>query len=667
MQIEKLLRTELNPSQYLAATTLDGPLLVVAGAGTGKTRVIEYRVLYLVSREIHPRSILLLTFTRRAAREMLSRASRHNRLCEEVVGGTFHSFGFSVITEFADLLGFKRPLSFLDEADSEEQLHRLAVKLGFTRRKRRFPSKRTLKAVISASFNRGESIGEVLLRDYPHFLHWSEEIEKLREEYVRYKVEHNLLDYDDLLIYLKILLEDDRVRRVLSSRYRYIMVDEYQDTNQIQAQIVYLLAKENRNVMAVGDDAQSIYAFRGARYQNMFEFLEVFPEAKVIKLEQNYRSTQPILDLANAVMEGAKHKYTKVLKAQREGSVRPALLFFKDPEGEAEWIAEKVKELWDEGVPLHHIGVLFRSMYIVRPLEISLTRRGIPYRTYGGLKFIETAHIKDLVSHVKVVANPLDELAWHRVLMLIDGIGPKTAERMISEILRTGEWRPALAAMRENPRSGPGISRLYAALERATAPNVTFPEVVSTLIDYYLPILRDKYDDYQRRAGDIDSLRQIARSYRSVEAFLLDLVAIEPAEQSVEERQDLHLDVRPLVLSTIHSAKGLEWEVVFIMGVAEGHLPISYSHLSEEDIEEERRLLYVAITRAKRELFLTMSHEGYRGGITTFCRLSRFLDDPQVLKFLEVSGQEQLLIERPEEGPSMQREELIQRILGEGG
>jgi len=667
VQIEKLLRTELNPSQYLAATTLDGPLLVVAGAGTGKTRVIEYRVLYLVSREIHPRSILLLTFTRRAAREMLSRASRHNRLCEEVVGGTFHSFGFSVITEFADLLGFKRPLSFLDEADSEEQLHRLAVKLGFTRRKRRFPSKRTLKAVISASFNRGESIGEVLLRDYPHFLHWSEEIEKLREEYVRYKVEHNLLDYDDLLIYLKILLEDDRVRRVLSSRYRYIMVDEYQDTNQIQAQIVYLLAKENRNVMAVGDDAQSIYAFRGARYQNMFEFLEVFPEAKVIKLEQNYRSTQPILDLANAVMEGAKHKYTKVLKAQREGSVRPALLFFKDPEGEAEWIAEKVKELWDEGVPLHHIGVLFRSMYIVRPLEISLTRRGIPYRTYGGLKFIETAHIKDLVSHVKVVANPLDELAWHRVLMLIDGIGPRTAERMISEILRTGEWRPALAAMRENPRSGPGISRLYAALERATAPNVTFPEVVSTLIDYYLPILRDKYDDYQRRAGDIDSLRQIARSYRSVETFLLDLVAIEPAEQSVEERQDLHLDVRPLVLSTIHSAKGLEWEVVFIMGVAEGHLPISYSHLSEEDIEEERRLLYVAITRAKRELFLTMSHEGYRGGITTFCRLSRFLDDPQVLKFLEASGQEQLLIERPEEGPSMQREELIQRILGEGG
>ena len=667
MQIEKLLRTELNPSQYLAATTVEGPLLVVAGAGTGKTRVIEYRVLYLVSREIHPRSILLLTFTRRAAREMLSRASRHNRLCEEVVGGTFHSFGFSVITEFADLLGFKRPLSFLDEADSEEQLHRLAVKLGFTRRKRRFPSKRTLKAVISASFNRGESIGEVLLRDYPHFLHWSEEIEKLREEYVRYKVEHNLLDYDDLLIYLKILLEDDRVRRVLSSRYRYIMVDEYQDTNQIQAQIVYLLAKGNRNVMAVGDDAQSIYAFRGARYQNMFEFLEVFPEAKVIKLEQNYRSTQPILDLANAVMEGAKHKYTKVLKAQREGSVRPALLFFKDPEGEAEWIAEKVKELWDEGVPLHHIGVLFRSMYIVRPLEISLTRRGIPYRTYGGLKFIETAHIKDLVSHVKVVANPLDELAWHRVLMLIDGIGPKTAERMISEILRTGEWRPALAAMRENPRSGPGISRLYAALERATAPNVTFPEVVSTLIDYYLPILRDKYDDYQRRAGDIDSLRQIARSYRSVETFLLDLVAIEPAEQSVEERQDLHLDVRPLVLSTIHSAKGLEWEVVFIMGVAEGHLPISYSHLSEEDIEEERRLLYVAITRAKRELFLTMPHEGYRGGITTFCRLSRFLDDPQVLKFLEVSGQEQLLIERPEEGPSMQREELIQRILGEGG
>lgn len=667
MDVESLLRLNLNPAQYEAVKIMEGPVLVVAGAGTGKTRVIEYRVLSLVSNGVDPSSILLLTFTRRAAREMLARASRHNRLCEHVTGGTFHSFGFSVITEFAHLLGYKRPISFLDETDSEQQLHRLAVKLGYTGKKMRFPARATLKKVVSASFNRGESIEEILLKDYPHFLHWTEEIDRLREEYVRYKVEHNLLDYDDLLIYLKLLLEDEQVREILSERYRYIMVDEYQDTNRVQAEIVSLLAKKYRNIMAVGDDAQSIYAFRGARYQNMFDFLEAFPKAKVIKLEESYRSIQPILDLANAVIDRAKQKHTKVLRAHREGGQMPALMFFKDPEQEAEWVAEKVKEFWDEGIPLHHIGVLFRSMYIVRPLEVSLTRRGIPYRTYGGLRFIETAHIKDLISHVKIVANPLDELAWHRMLLLIDGVGPRIAENIISEILRSGDWCPALASLQESARSGAGVRRLIAALEHATKESIPFSETVSILADYYLPILQDRYDDYQRRTADIDSLRQIARTYRSIESFLLDLVAIEPAERSVEERQDIHLDVRPLVLSTIHSAKGLEWQVVFIIGVADGHIPISYSHFSEDDREEERRLLYVSITRAKQEVFLSMCHEGYRGGITTFSRLSRFLDSPEIFMLLDISGKEQIAVSREPGKIISEKEELIQRILGKNG
>jgi DNA helicase-2/ATP-dependent DNA helicase PcrA len=551
----------------------------------------------------------------------------------------------------------------LDEADSEQQLHRLAAKLGFTGKKMRFPTRSTLKAVVSASFNRCESIEEILLKDYPHFVHWTKEIERLQEEYVRYKVEHNLLDYDDLLIYLKLLLEDEQVREILSERYRYIMVDEYQDTNRVQAEIVYLLAKKYRNIMAVGDDAQSIYAFRGARFQNMFDFLEAFPDARVIRLEENYRSTQPILDLANAVIDRAKQKHTKVLKAHRGGGERPALLFFKDPDQEAEWIAEKVKELWDEGIPLHHMGVLFRSMYIVRPLEVSLTRRGIPYRTYGGLKFVETAHIKDLISHIKIVANPLDELAWHRILLMIDGVGPQTAEKIISEILRSRDWRPALTSLQGSARSGAVIMKLFSALEEASQQSTLFSETVSILADYYLPILQNRYDDYQRRIADIDSLRQIARTYRSVESFLLDLVAIEPAERSLEERQDLHLDVRPLVLSTIHSAKGLEWQVIFIMGVADGHIPISYSNFSEDDREEERRLLYVSITRAKQELFLTMAHEGYRGGITTFSRLSRFLDSPEIFMHMDMSGKEQIAVsEEPGEIIS-DKEELIRRIL----
>lgn len=659
--LEEILARNLNPSQYQAVTAIQGPLLVVAGAGTGKTRVIEYRVLYMVEQGIKPESILLLTFTRRAAREMLWRASRHNRLCQRVNGGTFHSFGFSVITQFAHILGYKRPLSFLDEADSEELLGRLASRLGLKDKETRMPSKSTLRAVMSASFNRRESIEEVLLRDYPHFLGWADDLERLREEYVKYKVEHNLLDYDDLLLYLKVLLEEEKVRKKLSERYKFIMVDEYQDTNRIQAEIVYLLGQDHRNVMAVGDDAQSIYGFRGARFENMFEFLDVFPEAKVIRLEENYRSTQPILDLANSVIGSAKRKYTKVLRAQRPGGGKPALLVFKDSESEASWIAQKVKELWDEGLPLDRIAVLFRSMYIARPLELALSKLAIPYRTYGGLRFTETAHVKDLLAHLRILANPLDELAWYRALMLIEGVGSKTAERIISGIGTSGDWMNALAGYESLGRAGEGIRRLKEALSEARRTR-SFPESVSILIDYYRPILEAKYDDYPRRWGDIEALRHIAGAYRSVEDFLLDLVVLESPERSLERREDLPLDTKPLVLSTIHSAKGLEWDAVFIMGVADGHIPISYSHLSEEELEEERRLLYVAITRAKRELYLTMSHEGTRGGISTFLKLSRFLDRPEVLKCLDVPRRP-LYNFQPERRP---KELLMARILREG-
>ena len=662
MDIKKLLKDNLNPAQYEAVTTIDGPILVVAGAGTGKTRVIEYRVLYLVSKGISPQSILLLTFTRRAAREMLSRAARHNKLCEYIYGGTFHSFGFSVISEFATALGYKRPISFLDEADSEEIIYRLAIKLGYTEKKKRFPTKTTLKSVISASFNRGESIENVLLKDYPHFLHLAKNIEHLKEEYVKYKINHNLLDYDDLLIYLRLLLLKEPIRKRLSERFRYIMVDEFQDTNKIQAEIVYLLGKEHKNVMAVGDDAQSIYGFRGARYENMFEFLDIFPKAKIIKLEENYRSTQPILNLANAVIERAKKKYTKVLVAKREEKEKPKLFIFKDPQNEAEWVAEKIIELRNEGIPLHHIGVLFRSLYLGRPLEIALSKRLIPYKVYGGIRFIETAHIKDLISHIKIIANPLDELAWQRVLMLIEGIGPKTADKIINEIIKNGNFKEVLFSFSKNPRYGIGIKKLFEALKEASIERLSVAEIVSILSDYYMPILERKYDDYQRRASDIESLKQIAMGYKSIETFLVELIAIEPAEKSIDDITTLYEDEQPVILSTIHSAKGLEWDIVFIIGLADGHFPVSHNVMSEEELEEERRLFYVAITRAKTKLYLSVPHRGYRGGITIFNRLCRFLDDGEILKLLDVSEKDYLFEDYE---LAYDKEELLRKILEE--
>lgn len=662
MDIKKLLKDNLNPAQYEAVTTIDGPILVVAGAGTGKTRVIEYRVLYLVSKGISPQSILLLTFTRRAAREMLSRAARHNKLCEYIYGGTFHSFGFSIISEFATALGYKRPISFLDEADSEEIIYRLAIKLGYTEKKKRFPTKTTLKSVISASFNRGESIENVLLKDYPHFLHLAKNIEHLKEEYVKYKINHNLLDYDDLLIYLRLLLLKEPIRKRLSERFRYIMVDEFQDTNKIQAEIVYLLGKEHKNVMAVGDDAQSIYGFRGARYENMFEFLDIFPKAKIIKLEENYRSTQPILNLANAVIERAKKKYTKVLVAKREEKEKPKLFIFKDPQNEAEWVAEKIIELRNEGIPLHHIGVLFRSLYLGRPLEIALSKRLIPYKVYGGIRFIETAHIKDLISHIKIIANPLDELAWQRVLMLIEGIGPKTADKIINEIIKNGNFKEVLFSFSKNPRYGIGIKKLFEALKEASIERLSVAEIVSILSDYYMPILERKYDDYQRRASDIESLKQIAMGYKSIETFLVELIAIEPAEKSIDDIITLYEDEQPVILSTIHSAKGLEWDIVFIIGLADGHFPVSHNVMSEEELEEERRLFYVAITRAKTKLYLSVPHRGYRGGITIFNRLCRFLDDGEILKLLDVSEKDYLFEDYE---LAYDKEELLRKILEE--
>lgn len=669
------LKDHLNQAQLDAATTIEGPVLVIAGAGAGKTRVIEYRVLHLIQSNIPPSSVLLLTFTRRAAREMLSRAARHDPRCSSVEGGTFHSFAYRTLKKYARAIGFVDSFSVLDEGDAEEAIHRCSNMLGFFDKEKRFPRKDTLRNIISVSVNKNVPVSEVLKKEYPHFLEYTADIGALRKKYAEYKIERNYLDYDDLLLYMRLLLEDDGVRSRLSDKYQYIMVDEFQDTNGLQGDLTYLLAEKHRNVMVVGDDAQSIYGFRGASFENIMKFPERFPGCKVVKLEENYRSTQSILDVANSVICNMKHKYAKcLLSARKKKGGKPKLLFFKDAYEEAEWIAERIKELRDEGTTLGHQGVLFRSSYISIPLQAELGKRNIPYQLFGGLKFYETAHVKDVMAHLKVLANPHDELAWNRVFMLVDGVGPKTCERLLKRTLAYSHLQDILTNVlgdaphtrRQEPHA---FSRLKVALEAAQSERMSTGERYSIILNYYKPILKEKFDDWHLRINDLESLEQISMRYGSLEELLTDF-AIEPPERGVWRVDPSEPDEeRPLTLSTIHSAKGLEWECVFIIGLMDGVLPVSFALRDPEDTEEEQRLFYVAITRAKNELFLSLHHQGTRGGIRQFNKISRFVDIANVLSNLdrrELTGFQAEETARPETpariAPIYDKESLLKKL-----
>lgn len=632
------LREMLNPSQWEAVTTIEGPLLVVAGAGTGKTRVIEYRCLHMIQQGIAPEQILLLTFTRKAASEMLGRASLHDPKCRKIEGGTFHSFAYRIIRKYKKALGLEDQISFIDESDSADAVHLLAARAGYLEDKTRFPKKDTLRSIMSMSINRHKSIRDVLAKDYSHFLHLAPHIEDLRNKYQEYKIARNLIDYDDMLIYLKLLLDDPAISAKVSSQYRYVMVDEFQDTNKIQADIVYSLAQQHRNCMVVGDDTQSIYSFRGAYYKNMFDFPKKFSDTKIVKLEYNYRSTQPILDVANAVIEGEKQKYSKALFTTREGGELPTLSYFKDAFAEAEWVAAKIKAYHDDGVPLSSIGILYRSNYLSLPAQLALSKLNIPFAVYGGIKFIETAHIKDCLAFLKVHHNPKDDLSLARILMLLDGIGPKTAEKIKDVILKRPR-ESADASLRDivkNPTIRKEICQvvdLFGVLDEA----VEIEKKVKRVIHFYTPYLKKKFDDYPVRQDDLKAFGEIASSYTSLEQLLVDFVTIEPPERSVADMKGESQDERPVALSTVHSAKGLEWEVVFIIAAVDGSIPVSYALNDDEAIEEEKRLLYVAITRAKTSLHISMHNEGRNGGMSSFNRLSRFISEKRVMEKLSTA------------------------------
>jgi DNA helicase II / ATP-dependent DNA helicase PcrA len=630
------IRDQLNDKQYEAVTTIDGPLLVIAGAGSGKTRVIEFRVRRLIETGVTPASILLLTFTRRSAQEMISRAARHDPRCQKVEGGTFHSFANKMLRIYSQYFSLSRDFTIYDEADAEEAIHRCAVKLGFYEKKKRHPRKDMLRKILGLALNKGLAIRQVLEKCYPPFLPYEEEIKTLREKYTEYKISSQCLDYDDLLLFFKILLDDERVRSQLAAKYRYVMIDEFQDTNPLQGDIAFHLAEAHKNILVVGDDAQSIYSFRGSSHQNIMDFPKRFPGCRIIKLEDNYRSTQVILDVGNAVLDNMENKYEKCLKAvKKESGEKPSLIYFKDAYEEAGWVADRVKEFYDQGMELSHQCILFRSAYITIPLQAELSKRNIPYAVHGGLKFYETAHVKDLIAHLKLFLNPKDELAWSRVLLLVSGIGPRTVEKLLDEMAphRTLDSiiKGVLQKYTPGGKFSEGLVRLVQLLLRAPKEAGILCQAV---LDYYDPILKEKFDiDWRLRKNDLEAVAQIAGRYGSVRDLLVDL-AIEPPERGVKDFHDTVWE-RPLILSTIHSAKGLEWRNVFLIGAIDGVLPSSYTTHDDEELEEEQRLLYVAVTRARERLYILAHHEGRNNGLHTFNRLSRFIEAANVMALLD--------------------------------
>jgi len=636
---------ELNSAQLKAVESVDGPYLVIAGAGSGKTRVLVHRVAYLVEKGIKPEQILLLTFTRRSAEEMLRRASLLlDERCKHVAGGTFHSFANMILRKYAKLLEISNNFTILDRADAEDAVNLVRTQLGFHKSEKRFPRKHAILEVISKSVNKSAEIKDVLYGEYPQFIEFTDSIKKIRDAYRKYKLQKSLLDYDDLLVFLKVLLsKHEDVRLALAAKYKYIMVDEYQDTNKLQAHIVCLLAANHGNIMVVGDDAQSIYSFRGANFKNIMDFPKIFKQAKIITLEENYRSTQPILNLTNAVIAQAKEKFEKHLYTKKKEGSLPVFIDCPDENSQSTFVADKILELREEGIPLNEIAVLFRSGWHSNDLEIELASRNIPFVKYGGQKFVEAAHIKDILAYLRISHNRNDQVSWLRALLLIPKIGPKTAQKIIETIAN-----PANAVEDTLLKKHDSLMQLLKLLKEVDCDCQGPEKIIEKFLDYYQPLLKIKYDDFNKRLNDLDSLLHISARYKSTENFLTDM-ALEPPERSIVEAGKNDKDDSALTLSTIHSAKGLEWHTVFLIYVAEGHLPSYLSLETEDEIEEERRLLYVASTRAKVNLFFLKPHldrsprSFMDGAGSVFTQVSRFLDQGGLLnKFIDVQSSAEL-------------------------
>ena len=619
---------ELNPQQLKAVEVVEGPALVIAGAGSGKTRTLVYRVARLIDLGIAPSNILLLTFTRKSAQEMLGRVGLLiGGRSQQVAGGTFHSVGNVLLRRYGRSIGLEPSFTILDRGDSEDLLNLLRSQFGFNEMGKRFPRKHTIAEMFSKTVNTLGTLEDLVLNDFSHFSEYLAELTKLQEAYETTKRQRQLVDYDDLLVKLRELLRtDETARHDISHMFQYILVDEYQDTNRMQADLVRNLAATHNNVMVVGDDSQSIYAFRGATFRNIMEFPELFPGTQIYKLEENYRSTEPILQLANSILEGAPEKYSKTLFTRKVEGTRPSIVQAVGENAQSRFIAQKILELREEGIPLDEIAVLFRSSFHAFDLELELSRCNLPFVKRGGFKFIETAHVKDLLAYMRVIHNPLDSVSWNRLLLLVEGVGPKKAKDLMTGLLNTSH--PYEILKESTGRAGQGLRSLAAMLKGVTAEAPLIPaDLINEIMEYYLPILKDQYDDYPKRIRDLEHLSVMAERYHELNEFLADLT-LEPPNESVTDVEAPDRDDERLILSTIHSAKGLEWRCVFVIWLVDGRFPSAYSFLTPEDLEEERRLLYVAVTRAKQELFLTYPINVYdkmTGSVLS--KPSRFLDE----------------------------------------
>ncbi|MEZ4469487.1 MAG: ATP-dependent helicase [bacterium] len=625
---------DLNPEQRVVAESLNGPLLVIAGAGTGKTRTLTYRAANLVENGVDPGRLLLLTFTNKAAREMTDRVMRLvPRAAGRIWAGTFHAIGNRILREQAERLGYGLNYGILDSEESRDVMDMALAEAVPDTTKQRFPKAAVLQSMVSSSVNTERSLEAVIKADFPQFIGIAPAIEQVGVTYMRLKADMNVMDYDDLLVNWRMLLEDHAdLRAAYQARFSHILVDEYQDTNRLQAAVVRLMGAHG-NVMVVGDDCQSIYAFRGAELRNILDFPALFEGTRITRLETSYRSTPQVLAVANGSIRHNRRQFDKTLRAHRGDGELPIYACLSDAQQQAAFVSQRVLELRDEGVELKQQAVLYRAHYQAMELQLELQRRGIPFVIRSGTKFFEQGHIRDLLAHLKILFNPLDRLAWTRVLKLYDGVGNQSAATIYQHLAGTGDPWAALVAGAPIPKL-PGKARKSFEQARALLLDLGAPHLVgdpASMLELvldrgYQTYLDRVYPNADQRGEDVRQLAHHASQYPDYRAFLEELALVESV--SVEEIQSGSTSDECLVLSTIHQAKGLEWDAVYVLHLADGHFPLQRAMRTPDEIEEERRLFYVAVTRARHTLHLC--HPQWSTGRDRFPvlhRPSRFLEE----------------------------------------
>jgi len=638
---------ELNPEQIEVVTYPGGPMLVLAGAGTGKTRTVTYRVAHLINSGVNPQNILLLTFTNKAAREMMRRVELLiGRNIQELSGGTFHHIGNMVLRKHCQLLGYNQGFSILDREDSKELLEICISEIG--KKNKLIPKGSVLADINSLVKNTEKTVEEVLLFRFPHFLNIAEEIINALLIYEAKKKKLNLMDFDDLLTNWKILLiENENIREFYSKKFKHILVDEYQDTNKLQAEIVDIISSINRNIMAVGDDAQSIYSFRGANFENILKFKERYPDAKIFNLTINYRSTPEILYLANNSISNNIRQFQKKLRSVKNTGSLPCLVPLKDAYEQADFVTQRILDFVSDGISLNDIAVLYRSHFQSMELQLELQRRNIPFEIRSGLKFFEQAHIKDILSFLRVLLNPYDELSWKRALKLIPGIGNITASKIWDNIRISGNPLEAIFESTEivpkkaTENIGHFLELMKILIRDYNTENMIKPSsaIENIMIYGYEEYLYRHYPNAEERIEDINQMARFSMRYKTLEAFTSDM-SLQSASGADEQNADESREC--VILSTVHQAKGLEWNTVFIIGLNDGRFP-SVRALKTDDEEEERRLFYVAVTRAKEELYLCYPESSQEWQGIGFMRSSRFIRE------LPEGAYEEIKVERPNE------------------